>query len=128
MKKERIVVGLSGGVDSSVAAYILKEEGYDVIGITLKVWLGDCSETGEHSCCGPRAVEDARAVAYQLGIPYYVIDHKELFQKSVVDYFAEEYAAGHTPNPCVVCNKKIKFGSLLDFVHQLGASKLATGH
>lgn len=126
--KERIVVGMSGGVDSSVAALLLKEQGYDVIGITLKVWLGDCSQTGEHACCGPRAVEDARSIAHQLDIPFYVIDHKESFQKNVIDYFCHEYASGRTPNPCVVCNRKLKFGSLLDFAESLGGSKFATGH
>ncbi len=126
--KERIVVGMSGGVDSSVAALLLKEQGYDVIGLTLKVWLGDCSDTGEHSCCGPRAVEDARSIAHQLGIPFYVMDHKQEFQTNVIDYFCQEYASGRTPNPCVVCNRKLKFGSLLDFAKSLGASKLATGH
>lgn len=128
MGKERVVVGMSGGVDSSVVALLLKQQGYDVIGITLKVWLGDCSDTGEHSCCGPRAVEDARSVAYQLGIPFYVIDHRDLFQKNVVEYFIDEYGAGRTPNPCVVCNKTLKFGTMFDFAKKLGADKLATGH
>lgn len=127
-RPERVVIGLSGGVDSSVAAYLLKEQGYEVIGITLKVWLGDCSDTGEHACCGPRAVEDARSVAYELGIPFYVIDHKEAFQTNVINYFFDEYNSGRTPNPCVVCNRKLKFGSLLDFAEKLGAAKLATGH
>ncbi|MBI1883304.1 MAG: tRNA 2-thiouridine(34) synthase MnmA [Chlamydiae bacterium] len=119
---------MSGGVDSSVAALLLKEQGYEVIGITLKVWLGDCSDTGEHACCGPRAVEDGRSVAYQLGIPFYVIDHKEAFQENVIDYFCNEYREGRTPNPCVVCNRKLKFGSMLEFAEKLGAWKLATGH
>lgn len=119
---------MSGGVDSSVAALLLKEQGYEVIGITLKVWLGDCSQAGEHACCGPRAVEDGRSVAYQLGIPFYVIDHKEAFQENVIDYFCNEYREGRTPNPCVVCNRKLKFGSMLEFAEKLGAWKLATGH
>jgi len=128
MSKERVVVGMSGGVDSSVAALLLKQAGYDVIGITLKIWLGDCSDTGDHSCCGPRAVEDARSVSYQLGIPFYVIDHRDLFQKNVVEYFIDEYGSGRTPNPCVVCNKTLKFGTMFDFAKKLGADKLATGH
>ena len=113
-EKERVVVGMSGGVDSSVAAYLLKEQGYDVIGITLKVWPLDCVSRAEDKCCGPQAVADARGVAHHLGVPHYVIDEANQFEKLVIDYFSSEYKAGRTPNPCVMCNQKLKFGNLLD--------------
>ena len=124
----RVVIGMSGGVDSSVAAYLLKEQGYDVVGMTMKVWLADCISQAEDACCGPSAITDARAVAHTLGIPHYVIDESPDFEKTVIDYFANEYRAGRTPNPCVICNEKIKFGSLWNKAHALGAEFLATGH
>lgn len=126
--KHRVVVGMSGGVDSSVAAILLLEQGYEVIGITLKMWGKDCVNRAEDKCCGPQAVMDARAVCARLGIPYYLIDDSEEFKKEVIEYFASEYRAGRTPNPCVVCNEKIKFGSLIQTAVQLGADFVATGH
>jgi tRNA-specific 2-thiouridylase len=119
---------MSGGVDSSAAAALLLEQGYEVVGITLKLWPQDCLSRAEDKCCGPQAVMDARAVCHKLGIPYYVMDEAEAFQKQVIAYFAEEYKAGRTPNPCVICNEKLKFGVLLDRARQLGAERVATGH
>ena len=126
--KTRIVVGLSGGVDSSAAASLLVEQGYDVVGITLKVWPQDCVARAEDKCCGPQAVMDARSVADKLDIPYYLVDESKEFQRDVIDYFAAEYKAGRTPNPCVMCNEKLKFGNLIDRARKLGAEYVATGH
>jgi tRNA-specific 2-thiouridylase len=126
--KERVVVGLSGGVDSSAAAALLLEQGYEVIGITLKLWPQDCVNRAEDKCCGPQAVMDARAVAHKLNIPYYLVDESADFQKQVIAYFAQEYRAGRTPNPCVMCNERLKFGTLIHRARQLGAGKIATGH
>lgn len=119
---------MSGGVDSSVAAYLLKKQGYDVIGLTFRGWPQDCRSIEEDKCCGPQAVADARMVAHSLDIPYYVIDEIETFQREVMDYFAAEYRRGRTPNPCVICNEKVKFGSLLRKARALGAEMIATGH
>jgi tRNA-specific 2-thiouridylase len=119
---------MSGGVDSSATAALLLEQGYDVIGITLKLWPQDCVSRAEDKCCGPQAVMDARSVCHKLGIPYYLIDDSAEFQKQVIQYFADEYKAGRTPNPCVMCNQKLKFGSLINRARQLGADKIATGH
>jgi tRNA-specific 2-thiouridylase len=127
-KKPRICVGMSGGVDSSVAAYLLKREGYDVIGLTFRGWPQDCRSIEEDKCCGPQAVTDARMVAHSLGIPYYVVDEIDTFRSEVMDYFAAEYKRGRTPNPCVICNEKVKFGSLLRKALALGAEAIATGH
>ena len=124
----RVVVGMSGGVDSSSAAALLIEQGYDVVGITLKLWPQDCVNRAEDKCCGPQAVMDARAVSHKLNIPYYLVDEAADFQKQVINYFAEEYKAGRTPNPCVMCNEKLKFGTLISRARQLGAEKIATGH
>jgi tRNA-specific 2-thiouridylase len=126
--KKRVVIGMSGGVDSSAAAALLLEQGYDVVGITLKLWPQDCVSRAEDKCCGPQAVTDARSVCHKLGIPYYLIDEADAFQKQVIHYFAEEYKAGRTPNPCVMCNEKLKFGALLDRAKQLGGDYIATGH
>ncbi|MEI6084780.1 MAG: tRNA 2-thiouridine(34) synthase MnmA [Verrucomicrobiota bacterium] len=127
-QKKRVCVGMSGGVDSSVAAYLLKQQGYDVIGLTFRGWPQDCRSIEEDKCCGPQAVADARMVAHSLDIPYYVIDEIETFQREVMDYFAAEYKRGRTPNPCVICNEKVKFGSLLKKAQGLGAEMVATGH
>jgi len=119
---------MSGGVDSSAAAALLLEQGYDVVGITLKLWPQDCVSRAEDKCCGPQAVMDARAVCHKLGVPYYLIDEADQFQTKVIQYFADEYKAGRTPNPCVMCNQNLKFGRLIDRANQLGAEYIATGH
>ena len=119
---------MSGGVDSSATAALLLEQGYDVVGITLKLWPQDCVSRAEDKCCGPQAVSDARSVCHKLGIPYYLIDEAAEFQKQVIGYFAEEYKAGRTPNPCVMCNERLKFGNLITRARQLGADFIATGH
>lgn len=119
---------MSGGVDSSATAALLLEQGYDVVGITLKLWPQDCVNRAEDKCCGPQAVTDARAVCHKLGVPYYLIDEAADFQKHVIQYFADEYKAGRTPNPCVMCNQNLKFGRLIDRANQLGAEFIATGH
>ncbi|HWD17860.1 MAG TPA: tRNA 2-thiouridine(34) synthase MnmA [Verrucomicrobiae bacterium] len=123
-----MIIGMSGGVDSSAAAALLLEQGYDVVGITLKLWPQDCVSRAEDKCCGPQAVMDARSVCDKLGIPYYLIDEAGAFQREVIAYFAEEYKAGRTPNPCVMCNQKLKFGALLERARQLGGDFIATGH
>jgi tRNA-uridine 2-sulfurtransferase len=127
-KRQRVVCGMSGGVDSSATAALLLERGYEVIGITLKLWPQDCVNRAEDKCCGPQAVTDARSVCHTLGIPYYLIDEAAEFQKHVIQYFADEYKAGRTPNPCVMCNQNLKFGRLIDRADQLGAEFIATGH
>ena len=127
-KRTRVVCGMSGGVDSSATAALLLEQGYEVVGITLKLWPQDCVNRAEDKCCGPQAVSDARAVCHTLGIPYYLIDEAAEFQKHVIQYFADEYKAGRTPNPCVMCNQNLKFGRLIDRARQLGADYIATGH
>src|ERR1035438_7160001 len=119
---------MSGGVDSSATAALLLDQGYEVIGITLKLWPQDCVNRAEDKCCGPQAVTDARAVCHQLDIPYYLIDEAAEFQKHVIQYFSDLYKAGRTPNPCVLCNQNLKFGRLIDRADQLGADFIATGH
>ena len=116
---------MSGGVDSSVAAALLKEQGYDVIGVTMKLFEG---RNTSGSCCSLSSVEDARRVASKLGIPFYVLNFKTVFKKEVINDFLSEYSKGRTPNPCVVCNEKIKFDALLKKADELGADFLATGH
>jgi len=126
--KQRVLLGMSGGVDSSVAGYLLREQGYDVIGVTMKVWPQDCISRAEDKCCGPQAIADARGVAHALGIPHYVVDEADQFERVVIDYFASEYQAGRTPNPCVMCNEKLKFGNLWGKAAALGCDYIATGH
>jgi tRNA-specific 2-thiouridylase len=128
---ERVVVGLSGGVDSSVAAALLVEQGYDVIGITLRVWPWREESDGAKrfgSCCSPETVDDAREVARRLGIRYYLLNSEREFDETVIDSFARDYAAGRTPVPCVTCNQQVKFGSLLRRARAWDAVAVATGH
>jgi tRNA-specific 2-thiouridylase len=125
---QRVLLGMSGGVDSSVAGYLLREQGYEVIGVTMKVWPQDCISRTEDKCCGPQAVADARGVAHTLGIPHYVVDEVDQFERLVIDYFSSEYQAGRTPNPCVMCNEKLKFGNLWSKAKALGCDYIATGH
>lgn len=128
--KKKVVVGMSGGVDSSVAALLLKEQGYEVIGVTMQIWQDEdsCSIEDNGGCCGLSAVEDARRISEQLEIPYYVMNFKQEFQENVIDYFAEEYLLGRTPNPCIACNRYVKWESLLDRSLKIGAEYIATGH
>jgi tRNA-uridine 2-sulfurtransferase len=131
MSRERIVVGMSGGVDSSVAAALLVQQGYDVVGVTLRVWPWQEStdaRTRFGSCCGTEAVDDARDVARALGIPYYLLNVADEFDRAVIRPFAEDYSRGRTPVPCVACNTDLKFGSLLTRAHAWDAAGVATGH
>jgi tRNA-specific 2-thiouridylase len=127
----RIVVGMSGGVDSSLSAALLKEQGHEVVGVTMKLW--PCAEqdggfTREDACCSPSETIDARAVAMTAGLKHYVVDMEDEFRRGVVDGFTAGYAAGETPNPCVRCNEKVKFGALWEHARKLGAEQVATGH
>lgn len=125
-QRKRVVIGMSGGVDSSVAAALLKEEGYEVMGVNMQIWQSEQEE--QEGCCSLPAVNDARKVAEKLEIPFYVMDFKELFQEKVVNYFTEEYLKGRTPNPCIACNRYIKFGSFYQKARDLKADYVATGH
>ena len=130
MDKNKVVIGMSGGVDSSVAAYLLKEQGYDVIGVTMKLWEDDNPEVMEREggCCSLSSIDDAREVADKIGIPHYVVNFKKVFKDKVVENFLDEYRHGRTPNPCIMCNKEIKFEELLRKAFELDAYYVATGH
>lgn len=130
-KHGTVVVGMSGGVDSSVAAVMLKEQGYDVIGITMKTW--DYQTSGgntkkETGCCSLESINDARTIAVKHGFPHYIVDFREDFGDAVISNFVDEYLSGHTPNPCVLCNTKVKWNSMLKKGLNLGADYIATGH
>lgn len=122
-KPGRVAVAMSGGVDSSVAAALLVEQGYDVVGVMAQLWGEE-----ENRCCSQRAVDDARQVAEQLGLPFHLVDYRAEFHTCVVDHFLAEYSRGRTPNPCLACNRQIRFGLLLGHARGLGADHLATGH
>ena len=125
----RIVVAMSGGVDSSVAAALLVQQGYEVIGVTLQLWGKDvCVSSGTRLCCSVRDALDAKAVAKRVGIPHHTLERVETFRTHVIDYFVNSYAQGLTPNPCIACNDHLKFGSLMDEADRLGAEAVATGH
>ncbi len=124
MNRKKVVIGMSGGVDSSVAAALLLEDGYEVIGLTMRLW-DDKSENGAGECS---AVNDARAVCEKLGIRHIVADFRESFRENVIEYFVGEYQNGRTPNPCIVCNKFLKFDEMLKCAEELGADYIATGH
>jgi len=128
--RKKVAIGMSGGVDSSVAAYLLKEQGYDVVGLTMQIWQDeDPLVTAENGgCCGLSAVEDAKKVADMLDIPYYVLNFKREFKTHVIDYFMNEYIHARTPNPCIACNRYVKWEALLQRAMELGCDYIATGH
>ena len=130
MESKKVVVGMSGGVDSSVAAWLLKQQGYEVIGVTMQIWQDEDTRVQEENggCCGLSAVDDARRVAWSLEIPYYVMNFKPEFKEHVMDNFIAEYVQGRTPNPCIVCNRYVKWEALLKRSLEIGADYIATGH
>ena len=127
---KKVVIAMSGGVDSAVAAYLLVEAGYDVLGITMQIWQSENADivAAKGGCCGMAAAEDARFVCHTLGIPHYVLNFRDVFRKTVIDYFAREYKTGKTPNPCIACNRFVKWQSLLAKAAELEADFIATGH
>ncbi|MCX6139534.1 MAG: tRNA 2-thiouridine(34) synthase MnmA [Candidatus Kapabacteria bacterium] len=130
-KKNRVIVGMSGGVDSSVATGLLVEQGYDVIGITIKTYKYEDvggNVGNDSTCCSLDGINDARRIALNLGVPHYTVDFTETFKEQIIDYFVEDYLAGNTPNPCVRCNRQIKWGEMLRKADALGAEFIATGH
>lgn len=128
--KKKVMLGMSGGVDSSVAAAVLIEQGYEVIGVTMQIWpdKGEESKRTEGGCCSLSAVDDARRVANKLGIPYYVMNFKDVFENKVINYFKDEYLKGRTPNPCIACNRYVKFEAMLNKAEAMGIDYVATGH
>jgi len=128
VKSTTVVIAMSGGVDSSVAAALLHARGYNVIGVTMQIWQESATETKGAGCCSLGAVEDARRVAAKIGIPHYCLNYREYFADKVIGNFVDEYKKGRTPNPCVNCNRFVKFDALLEQAKQLGAQYLATGH
>lgn len=128
--KKKVMLGMSGGVDSSVAAAVLLEKGYDVIGVTMQIWpdMDEDIKKTEGGCCSLSAVDDARRVANRLGIPYYVMNFKDIFEDRVINYFVDEYSKGRTPNPCIACNRHVKFDAMLKKASAMGIDYVATGH
>ncbi|MCF7804569.1 MAG: tRNA 2-thiouridine(34) synthase MnmA [Candidatus Marinimicrobia bacterium] len=131
-KGERVVAAMSGGVDSSLMAKLLLDQGYDVIGVTMKLWtyerVGGNTRAADSNCCSIEEINDARMVCHQLGIPHYVLDFSDTFHDTVVENFVSEYLNGSTPNPCVLCNSRVRWVSLLDRIGEFGAEFIATGH
>src|SRR4051794_18139613 len=126
-QRKRVAVAMSGGVDSAVAALLAREEGAQVVGITVKLW-SDPETDGAKACCSPEAVLGARGLAHQLGIPHFTLDLEEDFRRRVVDRFIGGYAAGSTPNPCILCNGEVRLAAMVDLAERLGADRLLTGH
>ncbi len=128
MENKRVVVGMSGGIDSSVAALLLKQQGYDVIGVTLKHLPDELSENSGKTCCSLDDISDAKYTCYMLGIPHYTINVVEEFKEKVIEYFVDMYNKGKTPSPCVICDEKIKIKKMIDFADKMGIKYIATGH
>ncbi|WP_129671939.1 tRNA 2-thiouridine(34) synthase MnmA [Candidatus Chloroploca sp. Khr17] len=124
----KIMVAMSGGVDSSLTAALLHEQGHEIVGVTMHLWDGDDERMAESLCCSQEMTESARRVCAQLGVPYYVFNYQREFRRHVIDYFVQAYTQGYTPNPCLECNREIKFRALLDRAHTLGFTYVATGH